>query len=79
MNGNDAHPVFKTLKVSTMMIHPIHLTFLVCGIIQLLFPGKVKWNFTKFLVDRNGVAIGRYPPKTRPMEIESDIRTALGI
>ena len=38
------------------------------------FPGKVKWNFEKFLVDREGIPVKRYLTKTWPREIEADIR-----
>ena len=38
------------------------------------FPGKVKWNFEKFLVSREGVPVKRYLTKTWPSEIEADIR-----
>ncbi len=41
-------------------------------------PGKlgkgIKWNFTKFLVDKNGKVISRYAPTTDPMDIEADIK-----
>ena len=37
----------------------------------------IKWNFTKFLVSRNGTVIGRYAPITKPESIESDIQKLL--
>ena len=37
----------------------------------------VKWNFTKFLVGRDGRVIGRYGPATAPARIEADIERAL--
>lgn len=39
--------------------------------------GSIKWNFTKFLIDRNGNVIERYSPKTKPEEIESKIKELL--
>lgn len=33
----------------------------------------IKWNFTKFLIDRDGNVVGRYAPLTKPLEIEKDI------
>ncbi len=36
-------------------------------------PGAIKWNFTKFLVDRNGNVVGRFAPTTEPKEFESEI------
>lgn len=37
----------------------------------------IKWNFTKFLVSRNGTVIGRYAPITKPESIEGDIQKLL--
>ena len=37
----------------------------------------VKWNFTKFLIDKNGNLIGRYEPKVKPLDIENAIKEAL--
>ena len=37
------------------------------------FTRAIKWNFTKFLVSRDGDVVGRYPPTTNPRNIESDI------
>ncbi|MDR0992153.1 MAG: glutathione peroxidase [Ruminococcus sp.] len=39
-----------------------------------LFGSNIKWNFTKFLVDRSGNVIKRYPPTETPEKIEGDIR-----
>jgi glutathione peroxidase len=38
---------------------------------------SIKWNFTKFLVDRNGKVITRYAPTTEPKDIEEDIKRLL--
>ena len=38
---------------------------------------RVKWNFTKFLVDKEGNLIGRYEPTCKPEDIEADIKKAL--
>jgi len=37
------------------------------------FAGPIKWNFTKFLIDRNGKIVGRFSPATIPDEIESTL------
>ncbi|WP_430911792.1 glutathione peroxidase [Methylobacterium sp. sgz302541] len=39
----------------------------------------IKWNFTKFLVGRDGRAIGRYAPKAKPESLEGDILAALAV
>ena len=41
-------------------------------------PGDIKWNFTKFLVDREGNVVKRYPPTDEPEVIEKDIKAAIG-
>jgi glutathione peroxidase len=37
----------------------------------------IKWNFTKFLVDRQGRAVRRYAPQTRPEDLRKDIEALL--
>lgn len=39
--------------------------------------GKIKWNFTKFLVDRDGNVVKRFAPATKPEKIEKDIESLL--
>jgi len=40
-------------------------------------PGDIKWNFTKFLVDKEGKVVGRYSPTTKPEEMEQKIKELL--
>ncbi|XP_024986793.1 probable glutathione peroxidase 2 [Cynara cardunculus var. scolymus] len=61
VNGNNAAPLYKFLKSEKG-------GFLVDGI---------KWNFTKFLVNKEGKVIERYGPRTPPLEIEKDIQNLL--
>jgi glutathione peroxidase len=37
----------------------------------------IKWNFTKFLIDRNGKIVKRYAPLTKPEDLEKDIQSLL--
>lgn len=62
VNGPDAHPLFQ------------HLTQAAPG---LLGSKKVKWNFTKFLVGKDGKVIDRYAPTTKPEDLVVDIEKAL--
>jgi len=62
VNGPDAEPVYKFLKGSK----------------PGFMGGRIKWNFTKFLVDKDGNVIERYSPTTSPFNIEGDIKKALG-
>ena len=67
MNGDNAHPLFKFLRqASPGMAIPF-----------LGSADAIKWNFTKFLVDRQGQVVKRYGPMTKPEEIESDIQSLL--
>ncbi len=62
VNGDNAHPLFR------------HLTAAAPG---LLGSKAVKWNFTKFLVDRQGNVVSRYAPATKPEDIATDIEKLL--
>jgi glutathione peroxidase len=62
VNGPNAHPVFEFLKSAKP---------------GLLGMKRIKWNFTKFLIDRTGKPIKRYAPQTAPNAIEKDIDLAL--
>ncbi|HEY5514014.1 MAG TPA: glutathione peroxidase [Geomonas sp.] len=63
VNGEQAHPLYKFLKSA-----------------QKGFLGSeaIKWNFTKFLVDREGTAVRRYAPTDTPESIEKDLAVLLG-
>jgi len=58
VNGDNAHPLFDYLKAQAPGI---------------LGSKGIKWNFTKFLVNRDGVVVKRYAPSTKPEDIEADI------
>lgn len=62
VNGSDAIPLYKWLKSSAPGV---------------LGTEAIKWNFTKFLVGRDGQVIHRYAPKTKPEELEKPIENAL--
>ncbi|MEJ2764695.1 glutathione peroxidase [Photobacterium sp. MCCC 1A19761] len=61
VNGANSHPVFQYLKRAQ----------------PGLFGDKIKWNFTKFLIGRDGQPLKRFAPTKRPESIESDIVKAL--
>ncbi len=62
VNGKEAHPLFT------------YLSNVLPGILNMKF---IKWNFTKFLVDQNGVPVKRYSPSTAPEKLEMDIQRLL--
>ena len=63
VNGDNADPLFEKLKSEAP---------------GLLGSKGIKWNFTKFLIDRSGKAVERYAPTTKPADIEADIEKLLG-
>jgi len=62
VNGPDAHPLYKFLQAQLR---------------GLLGTKRIKWNFTKFLVDRRGNPIKRYSPRAKPEDIGADIQQSL--
>jgi glutathione peroxidase len=67
VNGSNAHPVFQFLKRSKP------------GLFGIFGAGAIKWNFTKFLVDRNGQVAGRYGPSTKPEKLAKTIERLLDV
>jgi glutathione peroxidase len=63
VNGEDAHPLYRWLKREQKGI---------------LGTEAIKWNFTKFLVDRSGRVVARFSPRTAPDEIAPEIERVLG-
>ena len=62
VNGDEAHPVFRALKKARP---------------GLLGSEAIKWNFTKFLVGRDGRVLERYAPKDTPESLARAVRKAL--
>ena len=62
VNGGSADPLYVALKKQAPGV---------------LGTEGIKWNFTKFLIDRAGKAAGRYAPTTKPEDIEADIEKLL--
>lgn len=62
VNGDNAHPLYRHLKQEKP---------------GLLGTGAIKWNFTKFLVGRDGRVIKRYAPTDKPESLKADIEAAL--
>jgi glutathione peroxidase len=76
VNDGVSFPVFEKTDVKGPKAHPLFawLTEKLPG----LFGSAVKWNFTKFLVGRDGRPVRRFAPTTRPEKLEVEIRRALG-
>jgi glutathione peroxidase len=63
VNGAGAHPLYKALKSEAP---------------GLLGTQAIKWNFTKFLIDKQGRVVKRYAPTERPEDLARDIEPLLG-
>ncbi len=63
VNGAGTHPLYQLLKSKQKGV---------------LGTEAIKWNFTKFLVGRDGTVLERYAPSTKPEELSGDIEKALG-
>jgi len=61
VNGQEADPIFKYLKSRT----------------KGLFSSAIKWNFTKFLISRDGTVVKRYAPTVKPGKLTKDIEAML--
>ena len=61
VNGDDADPLWKYLKSQK----------------SGLLGSRIKWNFTKFLVDREGNVVGRFGPAVKPEQLKSEIEALL--
>ncbi|CAA7018281.1 unnamed protein product [Microthlaspi erraticum] len=44
-----------------------------------IFGDGIKWNFAKFLIDKDGNVVDRYAPTTSPLSIEKDLKKLLGV
>lgn len=69
-------PMFAKIEVNGPDAHPLY-GFLKDGAPGVLGTKAVKWNFTKFLVGRDGAVFKRYAPTTRPEELDADIEQLL--
>jgi glutathione peroxidase len=72
-------PMFEKIDVHGANAHPLYswLTSEAPGLLGLVGLERIKWNFTKFLVDRSGKVIKRYAPVTKPEAIAADIEKLL--
>ena len=70
-------PLFSKITVKGKCIHPLY-DYLTSPETSK-FPGKIGWNFAKFLLDRQGNIVGRFDPKTEPLspEVTAAVEAAL--
>ncbi|MGX4668265.1 glutathione peroxidase [Cerasibacillus sp. JNUCC 74] len=75
INYDVTFPMFSKVEVKGENAHPLfkYLTEQAKG----MFTKHIKWNFTKFLVNKQGRVINRYAPQTKPEQIKKDIEAVL--
>lgn len=61
VNGSGAHPLYQWLKTEK----------------SGLLGGRIKWNFTKFLIGRDGTVVGRFGPNRKPEDLRDAVEEAL--
>ena len=76
LNYQTSFPLFSKIEVNGAASHPLyaHLKEQAPGV---LGSKRIKWNFTKFLVNQEGEVVKRYVPSTKPEAIASDIEALL--
>ena len=65
VNGADTHPLYQYLKRESD------------SFFSKIFGNNIKWNFTKFLINRDGKLVKRYSPTTKPAKIMDKLKTLL--
>jgi glutathione peroxidase len=80
VKGDHAHPLFKFLKEEQKAVLSKFYEILILTLNfseKPVFSGDIEWNFTKFLIGRQGKLVGCYAPATEPKEMVHDIEKAL--
>ncbi|OVE82113.1 glutathione peroxidase [bacterium K02(2017)] len=78
LNYKSSFPLFEKIDVNGKNAHPLY-KYLTHEKPGLLGSEMIKWNFTKFLIGKDGKPIKRYAPKTKPESLGGDIEKALAI
>jgi glutathione peroxidase len=81
VNGENAHPLYQYLREKApeeeIDVNSTLYKHLQNKAPELLEGSRIKWNFTKFLIDQEGIVVKRFSPITTPEEIEKDIEALL--
>lgn len=78
LNFDVSFPLFKKVEVNGDNAQPL-FSYLKKNAPGIFGSESIKWNFTKFLVGKNGKVMSRYAPKTSPENIEADIQAAISL
>lgn len=76
INYGVTFPLFEKIDVNGKKTHPI-FKFLKSELSGGIFGSAIKWNFTKFVIDRQGVPVKRFSPTTKPEKMEKTIQQLL--
>lgn len=76
LNYGVSFPLASKVEVNGDNAHPIY-TFLKSELPGVMGSKRIKWNFTKFLVNRDGKPVKRYAPTVKPEDIAADIEALL--
>jgi glutathione peroxidase len=76
VNYDVSFPMFAKIDVNGAATHPLY-KYLKHEAKGLLGSEAIKWNFTKFLVDKDGTVVARFAPNDTPQAIEKDVAAAL--
>jgi len=76
LNYGVTFPIFAKIEVNGPNAHPLY-QFLKSEKAGIFGTENIKWNFTKFLIDRQGNVAGRYAPSTAPADLAKDIEKLL--
>ena len=77
VNYGVSFPMFEKIEVNGKNAHPL-FKFLKSKLSGGLLGRSIKWNFTKFLIDKNGTPVKRFAPTTKPEKLETDIEKIIG-
>lgn len=73
---NVTFPMFEKIEVNGDEVHPLY-QFLKSSLPLETAKNDIRWNFEKFLIDKNGTPVKRFAPKTKPAELTVDIEKLL--
>ncbi|MGM0640868.1 MAG: glutathione peroxidase [Thermotogota bacterium] len=76
LNYDVTFPIFDKIDVNGENTHPIY-KYLKENVKGLLNSKDIKWNFTKFLVDKNGDVVKRFAPIKKPLKMKKDVEELL--
>ena len=84
VNGKEAHPIYEYLKSQAPTEEYKGLKAKASAALfktiskSVEKESDIKWNFTKFLISRDGATVKRFPPTTEPIDFEKDVQEMLG-